>query len=123
VKAINIKRVYEAPAAADGMRILVDRLWPRGLRKEDAALDLWCKELAPSPALRKWFDHRAERFAPFTTQYREELAGNAGVAGVLAQLGKSSATLLYAARDPALNHALVLAEFLRQARTATSGRS
>jgi uncharacterized protein YeaO (DUF488 family) len=67
------KRAYDPPSSKDGVRILVDRLWPRGLRKDAAALDLWAKELAPSPALRKWFDHRPERFAEFKRRYRDEL--------------------------------------------------
>src|SRR4051794_17798787 len=62
---ISIKRVYETPSSRDGVRILVDRLWPRGMSKDAAALDLWCKELAPTPALRTWFDHRSDRFAEF----------------------------------------------------------
>jgi uncharacterized protein YeaO (DUF488 family) len=109
---ITIKRVYEAPADTDGLRILVDRLWPRGLKKEDAALDLWCKDIAPSPELRKWFDHRPERFEEFGKRYRAELDGNPAVADLLTFIGKRRATLLYAARDPTINHATVLAAYL-----------
>lgn len=113
---IAVKRAYAAPARGDGLRILVDRLWPRGLRKNAAALDSWAKELAPSPALRRWFDHRPERFAEFKRRYRAELAGNPAVAETLGHIGKRKTTLLYAARDPAINHAVVLAEFLNRRR-------
>jgi len=112
---IAIKRVYDPPAAGDGFRILVDRLWPRGVSKEAAALDLWAKDLAPTPDLRREFNHRPERFAEFTHHYRVELAGNPAVAAFLPQLKRAKVTLLYGARDPKVNHALVLAEFLRKA--------
>jgi uncharacterized protein YeaO (DUF488 family) len=117
VTTIVTKRAYEEPSRQDGLRILVDRLWPRGLSKEAAALDLWAKDVAPTPALRKWFDHRPERFAEFKRRYRDELKGNPALPDVLAQIGKRKATLLYAARDPAINHAVVLAEVLSKART------
>jgi uncharacterized protein YeaO (DUF488 family) len=113
---IQIKRVYDAPAAGDGKRILVDRLWPRGLTKEAAALDGWVKEVAPSPELRKWFDHAAERFAEFKDRYEAELAANPAVSELLETLGVGKASLLYAARDPAVNHALVLAGYLQRHR-------
>jgi uncharacterized protein YeaO (DUF488 family) len=112
--AIRIQRVYEAPAAGEGLRILVDRLWPRGLKKENAALDLWCKDVAPSPQLRLWFGHRAERFEEFAQRYREELHGNPAVDDLLQFIGRRKALLLYAARDPEVNHALVLADHLRR---------
>ena len=111
--AITIKRVYEAPAKSDGMRILIDRLWPRGLRKQTAALDLWPKEIAPSTELRKWFDHRAERFTEFARRYRDELNANPAVEELLTQIGKRKVTLLYAGRDPANSHARVLAKYLQ----------
>src|SRR6266849_2343817 len=93
-----IKRAYDPPSSKDGVRILVDRLWPRGLRKDAAALDLWAKELAPSTALRKWFDHRPERFAEFKRRYRDELKGNPAALDPLRHIGKAKATLLYATR-------------------------
>ncbi|MFC9353587.1 DUF488 domain-containing protein [Arthrobacter sp. NPDC057013] len=108
-----IKRIYEEPVDDDGCRVLVDRLWPRGVSKERARLDLWLKEIAPSPPLRKEFAHMQERFEDFRAQYEEELAGNAAVdqlRELAAQQGK--VTLLYAARDPEVNHARVLLEFL-----------
>jgi uncharacterized protein YeaO (DUF488 family) len=116
-----IKRAYEPPSGKDGIRILVDRLWPRGLRKDAAALDLWAKDLAPTPSLRQWFDHRPERFAEFKRRYRDELKGNRAIPEVLGQIGKAKATLLYAARDPAVNHAVVLAEFLNKSRQRKPG--
>jgi uncharacterized protein YeaO (DUF488 family) len=116
-----IKRVYDPPSGKDGIRILVDRLWPRGLRKDAAALDLWAKDLAPTPSLRQWFDHRPERFAEFKRRYRSELKGNRAIPEVLGQIGRAKATLLYAARDPAVNHAVVLAEFLNKSRLRKPG--
>lgn len=108
-----IKRIYEDPADDDGCRVLVDRLWPRGVSKERARLELWLKEIAPSPPLRKEFAHMQERFEDFRAQYEDELASNPAVDQLLAlaaQQGK--VTLLYAARDPDVNHARVLLEFL-----------
>ena len=113
--SIEIKRVYEPRSRSDGERILVDRLWPRGLRKTEAAIDIWKKDVAPTPSLRKWFDHRADRFTVFTRRYREELKTNPVVAEILEAIGDRKATLLYAARDATVNHAVVLAEFLKKA--------
>ena len=113
--SIEIKRAYERPAPKDGKRILIDRLWPRGLRKDAASLDLWSKEIAPTSSLRRWFDHRADRFAEFKQRYRDELKSNRAVMEILRQIGRGKATLVYAARDPAVNHAVVLAEFLTKA--------
>ena len=112
--SIEIKRVYEPRSRNDGERILVDRLWPRGLRKTEAAIDIWKKDVAPTPSLRKWFDHRADRFTVFTRRYREELKTNPVVAEILEAIGDRKATLLYAARDTTVNHAVVLAEFLKK---------
>jgi len=113
MSSIRIKRVYEHPAPEDGVRILVDRLWPRGLSKEAAALDYWCKDIAPSPELRTWFDHREDRFDEFKKRYRLELKANPALAEFrkLAKPGK--ATLLYAAHDEKVNHAVVLAEYIQ----------
>jgi uncharacterized protein YeaO (DUF488 family) len=115
--SIEIKRAYEPRSAGDGKRILVDRLWPRGLRKEDAAIDLWSKNIAPTPSLRVWFDHRADRFAEFKQRYRDELRSNPAVTVVLEAIGNRKATLLYAAHDTTVNHAVVLVDFLRKAKT------
>ena len=113
--SIKIKRAYEPPSLKDGVRILVDRLWPRGLRKDAASLDLWSKDIAPTTSLRKWFDHRADRFSEFKQRYRDELKSNPAVAELLRQIGRRNATLVYAAHDPAVNHAVVLADFLAKA--------
>lgn len=111
---IQIKRVYEAPAEDDGFRVLVDRLWPRGISKEKAALDLWDKEVAPSPDLRTWWNHDPDRFDEFAERYRAELEAGGAPAALLRQAaGHDRLTLLYAAHDPAVNHALVLRQVLR----------
>lgn len=113
--AIRIKRIYEPAAPGDGARVLVDRLWPRGMRKEDAAIALWLKEVAPTPELRKWFGHDPARWQEFSRRYRAELAANPGAVARLAALAREGpVTLLYAARDEAHNHAVVLAHYLRQ---------
>jgi uncharacterized protein YeaO (DUF488 family) len=113
---ILIKRVYEPPAKIDGKRVLVDRLWPRGLRKADAALDDWWKELAPSPTLRTWFGHKPERFNEFKRRYKAELKTNPQLRATAEALGPGKVTLLFAAKDPQINHAVVLAEALRRRR-------
>jgi len=112
---LAIKRVYDPPAPDDGFRVLVDRLWPRGLTKAKAALDLWAKDLAPSPDLRKEFNHEPERFAEFTHHYKSELSRNPAVAGFRAELKRPKVTLLYGAHDQENNHALVLRDFLKKA--------
>jgi uncharacterized protein YeaO (DUF488 family) len=111
---IRLKRVYDPPENSDGFRVLVDRLWPRGLHKDRAALDLWCKDIAPSDSLRKWFGHDPRRFAEFGRRYWQELERNPGaVADLEAILEKHPVvTLLYSARDPEHNQAVVLREFL-----------
>lgn len=117
---IRIKRVYDEPAPSDGYRVLVDRLWPRGVRKEDLPHDTWCKVLAPSPDLRRWFGHKADRWNAFRDAYLHELNAadyhNAmkDLGGQAAKAGYRRITLLYAARDPELNHAVILANVLRQ---------
>jgi uncharacterized protein YeaO (DUF488 family) len=117
--SIEIKRVYEPRSRGDGERILVDRLWPRGLRKTEAAIDLWKKDVAPTPSLRTWFGHREDRFNLFKRRYLEELKSNPAVGEILEVIGNRKATLLYAAHDKDVNHAVVLAEFLT---TAASSR-
>ena len=110
--SLAIKRVYDPPSAGDGYRVLVDRLWPRGMTKHAAKLDLWAKDLAPSPDLRKEFNHQPERFAEFTHHYLTELARNPAVATFRAELKRPKVTLLYGAHDRANNHAVVLKDFL-----------
>lgn len=110
---IRLKRVYEAPDASDGTRILVDRLWPRGLSKERAQLDVWLKEVAPSHELRKAFGHDPARWEQFQADYRRELDANAEATDQLrALLAAGPATLLYGARDQEHNEAVVLKEWL-----------
>jgi uncharacterized protein YeaO (DUF488 family) len=110
---VQIRRVYEAPSLGEGKRILVDRIWPRGLTKEAAALDLWLKEVAPSTALRKWYGHEPDRWPEFRRRYVEELAGHpAEVAELLRLAEKGPVTLLYAALDGAQSNAEVLREYL-----------
>jgi uncharacterized protein YeaO (DUF488 family) len=109
---IRIKRIYEDAGEGDGRRILVDRLWPRGLAKADAAIDLWAKDVAPSTELRTWFGHRPDRFEAFKARYLDELRSNPATAELRRQIARQTTTLLYAAKDPVHNHAVVLAEFL-----------
>ena len=110
---IRIKRVYAEPAADDGLRLLVDRLWPRGLSKEKARLDDWLKELAPSDELRKWFGHNPARWEEFRERYRQELAGRPeALARLRALAARETVTLLFAAHDEAHNNAVVLKELL-----------
>jgi uncharacterized protein YeaO (DUF488 family) len=111
--AVTIKRVYEPAARADGTRILVDRLWPRGVAKARAKLAFWMKDIAPSPKLRVWFGHRPERFTEFSRRYRKELAPNGAVDELRKLARREHVTLLYAAHDPKINHAAVLQAILR----------
>jgi uncharacterized protein YeaO (DUF488 family) len=113
--SFKIKRAYEKATADDGQRVLVDRLWPRGLSRANAKLTLWMKEIAPTPDLRKWFDHDPAKFAEFKRRYRLELVKNPKLSE-LRQLGrKNRVTLMYGARNPEVNHANVLLEVLRRA--------
>jgi uncharacterized protein YeaO (DUF488 family) len=110
---IRIKRVYEKPDKKDGIRILVDRLWPRGLTKEKAAVVLWLKEVAPSTELRKWFGHDPAKWKEFQKRYQHELKNNKEQVEVLKdQAKKGVVTLVYGARDEEHNEALVLKEWL-----------
>ena len=113
--SLKLKRVYEAPEASDGARILVDRLWPRGLAKDKARIDLWLKDIAPSDVLRKRFHGKPEDWEAFCEAYGEELEGEAAQAAVkeLCEcLGKGAVTLLYAARDESHNNAVALKRWL-----------
>ena len=110
-----MKRAYEKPAPDDGLRILVERLWPRGLTKDRAAIDLWMKEVAPSPELRKWYGHDAAKWAEFQKRYRAELGQNKDLVEELREKCRSGiVTFVYAARDEERNSALILKEFLRK---------
>jgi uncharacterized protein YeaO (DUF488 family) len=110
---INIKRVYEKPAKSDGIRILVDRLWPRGMTKERADIDLWLKNIAPTTELRKWFDHDPDKWKEFQKKYHQELKKNKEQVSLLnEQMKNGVVTLVYGARDEEHNEALVLKEWL-----------
>ncbi|HWJ70711.1 MAG TPA: DUF488 domain-containing protein [Sphingobium sp.] len=110
---LHLKRVYEPASADDGARILVDRLWPRGVSKEEAALADWMKDVAPSAELRQWFGHEPARWDEFRKRYRMELAGNPGIETLRMMARKGKVTLVYGARDEAHNQAVVLAEAVR----------
>jgi uncharacterized protein YeaO (DUF488 family) len=113
---IKIKRVYERPSEEDGMRILVDRLWPRGLTKAKASVDLWLKDIAPSTELRKWFGHDPGKWTEFKTRYRAELKKNSEQVALLKRkiTKEAKVTLIYGAKDDAHNEAVVLQAFLRR---------
>ena len=111
---IRIKRVYETPAPGDGTRILVDRLWPRGLTKEKARVDLWLKDVAPSTELRKWFAHDPARWTEFQSRYRQELKHNPVPLSLLEQAAaRGPVTFVYGARDQQHNEAVVLQRLLQ----------
>ena len=113
---VRVRRVYDAPARGDGTRVLVDRIWPRGLAKEKATLDEWCKQVAPSAALRKWYGHDPERFEEFTRRYREELTepGRAEALAHLRRLARTGTlTLLTASMAADISEATVLAGLLQ----------
>jgi uncharacterized protein YeaO (DUF488 family) len=110
---IKLKRAYEPPEKSDGFRILVDRLWPRGISKSSARIDLWLKEIAPSDALRKWFGHDPSKWDEFRKRYAAELAKRSAAVFQLKQLtGKGSVTLVYGAKEERYNNAVALKEFL-----------
>ena len=110
---VRIKRIYDAPEPSDGFRVLVDRLWPRGVKKEQALLGAWARELAPSTTLRKWFQHDPERWGEFQARYRMELVDRQPeLEGLRQHARRQALTLLFAAKDPKVNHAAVLREIL-----------
>lgn len=112
---VALKRIYEPAEAGDGLRFLVDRIWPRGIAKAEAKLDDWCRDIAPSTELRHWFGHEVERWEEFRRCYEAELKENhAAVEALRAQLHGRHATLLYAAKDEEHNNAVVLHEFLQR---------
>jgi len=112
---IRLKRVYDQPAKDDGLRVLVDRLWPRGLKKDEAAIDLWLKEIAPTGALRQWFGHDPAKWPEFQRRYRDELQTRQAEIATLRERGGSGVvTLLYGARDETHNQAVVLRDFLAE---------
>jgi uncharacterized protein YeaO (DUF488 family) len=112
---IRLKRAYDKPARADGQRVLVERLWPRGVTRVRAAVDLWLKEIAPSAELRKWFAHDPAKWAEFKRRYRRELRDNPVPVKLLRRMVKQgTVTLIYAARDEERNSAVLLREFLER---------
>jgi uncharacterized protein YeaO (DUF488 family) len=116
---IHLKRIYDAPSETDGLRILVDRLWPRGMTKKRAAVDLWLKEVAPSTELRKWFGHDPAKWNQFQERYRKELRADKDAIGLLKEKSKEGTiTLLYGARDEEHNEALVLKTLLDHCKKA-----
>jgi uncharacterized protein YeaO (DUF488 family) len=113
---IRIKRIYDDSTPADGFRVLVDRIWPRGITKRRADLDAWLRELAPSTELRIWFGHDPKRWSVFRERYRTELGERTPELATLRQRAeRERVTLLYGAKDPQVNHAVVLAEAIREA--------
>ncbi len=112
---LKIKRVYDTPDKKDGYRILVDRIWPRGMKKENAKLNLWLKEIAPSTELRKWFGHDPKKWDEFQSRYRKELDENTdAVNQIKKQLSEGKVTLVYGAKDEAHNQAVVLEKYLSE---------
>ncbi len=110
---IQIKRVYEAPAKSDGFRVLVDRLWPRGVKKEDLPYDLWLKDITPSTELRKWFHADPDHWQGFKTRYRLELDERIeSVALLREKAAQTRVTLLFASKNPEHNHAIILRDYL-----------
>jgi uncharacterized protein YeaO (DUF488 family) len=108
-----LKRVYEPPADADGVRILVDRLWPRGLTKEEAKIDYWAKNAAPSNELRRWYRHDEAKWPEFQSRYLDELRKNrTAVEDLIGKLGQGNATLLYGSKETERNNAAVLKDYL-----------
>jgi uncharacterized protein YeaO (DUF488 family) len=112
---IKLKRAYDAYSRNDGKRVLVDRLWPRGLRKDEAMIDLWMKDIAPSSELRKWFSHEPSKWQEFRQRYRQELKDKEGlVEGLREESNKGTVTLLFSAKDREHNNAVVLKEMIEQ---------
>lgn len=119
---IRVKRVYDKPARSDGRRILVDRLWPRGLAKQGAAIELWAKAVAPSDALRRWYKHDPGKWPEFKRRYFAELDADAdGVSMLLGELGRGTVTFVYSSKEERLNNAVALKEYL-EARGSRRGR-
>lgn len=110
---VLLKRAYAPPAVEDGMRVLVDRLWPRGLSKDEARIDIWMKEIAPSTALRRWFNHDPEKWQVFQQKYVKELEGSAALDELRRLARRCRITLLFAARDEQHNNAVVLLGLLK----------
>jgi len=119
---IKTKRIYEPVADSDGVRILIDRIWPRGISRYDAQISFWEKDAAPTTELRKWFSHKPERWQEFRRRYQTELQHNPVAKALRTFVRRRTVTLLYAARDEEHNHARVLAAYLRQSQRAHAER-
>jgi len=116
---IEVKRVHEPPSEADGRRVLVDRLWPRGLSRERVRLDAWIRDVAPTPELRRWFGHAPDRWPEFVRRYHAELAANPGLPAILArELRGERVTFLFGARDERHNNAVALKAYVESLRAA-----
>ena len=110
---VRVRRVYEPPSSEDGQRVLVDRLWPRGLSRDAARIDLWAKDIAPSNELRRWYGHEHAKWGEFRQRYFAELLGNPqALAVLLSAMGEGRVTLLFGSREPRFNNAHALLEFL-----------
>jgi uncharacterized protein YeaO (DUF488 family) len=122
--SIWVRRAYEAPTRNDGVRVLVDRVWPRGVSREELEIDEWIRDLAPSTRLRQWFDHDPARWEEFQRRYFQELRGKEGpLRGLLERIQRGRVTLVYGARDPDHNNAVALRAFLeRRIRRDSGGR-
>lgn len=121
--AVRIKRIYEPASKSDGFRVLVDRIWPRGVSRAHAQLDLWQKDVAPSTQLRRWFGHKPERWQEFRRRYRAELKANPALADLRNLSRQRSITLLYAAHDQKHNHALILQAAIRPSKRQKPARA
>lgn len=111
---IGIKRIYEKPSITDGKRVLVDRLWPRGVKRSTANIDVWMKDIAPSAELRQWFNHSPKRWVEFKKRYRKEMDGNGKIDDIVSIINNNDVTILYAARDRNHNNAVALVSFIRK---------
>ncbi len=120
---IRIKRIYDAPSSNDGYRVLVDRLWPRGISKEKAGIDIWLKEAAPSDELRKWFNHEPQKWSVFKKKYFVELEDKQEILGPIIEKHGKGVTLLYGAKDQDHNNAAALKEYLEKKMEASDEKS
>ncbi|AAS05698.1 DUF488 domain-containing protein [Mycobacterium avium] len=112
-RRIQVARVYDKVGPDEGQRVLVDRIWPRGVRKDDPRVGIWCKDVAPSKQLREWYHHEPERFDEFTSRYKSELRGNPALDELRTLAKRGSVTLVTATRDLDISQAVVLAELLK----------
>ena len=109
---VGLKRIYDKPSITDGKRVFVDRLWPRGVKRSTANIDLWMKDIAPSDELRLWFNHEPKKWEGFQKKYRKELEGNKHLLELIAMIRSTDITILYSSKDPDHNNAVVLVEMI-----------